>query len=243
MSYILDALKKSDQQRQHHSAPTLLTVQAATVAPQRKPYLISSALALAMICAGIAIGWLRPWQTEPQTPQTEPTAAPHQNALAQQGQPQPATFPAPSTTPQHYQAAPLAAATPAQTAPSGMAGPAVSENSAKEPAPVPNLADKLQAAPAPTKPAADAPGTTAPVEMAQEQHVMSMAELPPSIRQEIPKLSISLHAYAKKPKDRLVSVNETLLREGDILPPGLKLEQITPSGMIFSYKGYRFQPG
>jgi hypothetical protein len=33
------------------------------------------------------------------------------------------------------------------------------------------------------------------------------------------------------------------MREGGYLTPGLMLEQITPDGMIFSYKGYRFRHG
>ena len=31
-----------------------------------------------------------------------------------------------------------------------------------------------------------------------------------------------------------------MLREGDEVAPGLKLEKIEDSGLVFSYKGYRF---
>jgi hypothetical protein len=34
-----------------------------------------------------------------------------------------------------------------------------------------------------------------------------------------------------------------MMKEGESLAPGLKLEKITPDGVIFSYKGYRFQHG
>jgi hypothetical protein len=34
-----------------------------------------------------------------------------------------------------------------------------------------------------------------------------------------------------------------MLREGEHVVPGLKLEQITPDGMIFGYKGYSFRRG
>jgi hypothetical protein len=34
-----------------------------------------------------------------------------------------------------------------------------------------------------------------------------------------------------------------MLQEGEDLAPGIRLEQITPDGMIFSYKGYRFRRG
>ena len=51
------------------------------------------------------------------------------------------------------------------------------------------------------------------------------------------------HLYSGKPKDRLVGINDRTLREGDSVEPGLVLEQITPDGMVLSYKGYRFLRG
>ena len=76
-----------------------------------------------------------------------------------------------------------------------------------------------------------------------ETGVLSQSELPPAIRQEIPAMSISVHAYSARPQDRMVGINDRLLREGGALPPGLTLDEITPEGMIFSYKGYRFKRG
>ncbi len=72
---------------------------------------------------------------------------------------------------------------------------------------------------------------------------MTLAELPPSIQQELPKLAILFHLYSGNPRDRLVGINDRMLREGDAVEPGLVLEQITPDGMILTYKGYRFQRG
>ena len=74
-----------------------------------------------------------------------------------------------------------------------------------------------------------------------EQNVMAKAELPPAILQELPAMSVSLHAYSSKPGNRLVSINNRLLNEGDSLTPGLVLEEITRRDMIFTYKGYRFR--
>ena len=56
-------------------------------------------------------------------------------------------------------------------------------------------------------------------------------------------MTVSVHAYSGNPKDRLVGINNRMLREGDELAPGLKLEQITSEGMIFGYKGYSFRRG
>ena len=69
---------------------------------------------------------------------------------------------------------------------------------------------------------------------------MAFAELPLQIQQEFPRLTISVHAYSKEPKNRMVSIDSKLMREGDSPSPGLTLVQITPDGMVFSYRGYRF---
>ncbi|OGA25346.1 MAG: hypothetical protein A3H34_05620 [Betaproteobacteria bacterium RIFCSPLOWO2_02_FULL_67_19] len=71
----------------------------------------------------------------------------------------------------------------------------------------------------------------------------TFSELPVPIQQEIPSLSISAHAYSPVPRERLVGINDRVLREGAEAAPGLVLEQITPEGMIMSYKGYRFRRG
>jgi len=78
---------------------------------------------------------------------------------------------------------------------------------------------------------------------APAQNVVSLAELPLSLQQELPPMTISVHAYSGRPGDRLVGINNRMLREGDYVVPGLKLEQITPEGMILSYKGYSFRRG
>jgi general secretion pathway protein B len=94
------------------------------------------------------------------------------------------------------------------------------------------------AIPAPERPV-DSPAP----EAAGRETVMSMADLPLPIREELPAMTITVHAYSDKPEARLVGINYRILREGDYVVPGLRLEQITPDGMIFRYKGYRFRRG
>jgi general secretion pathway protein B len=56
-------------------------------------------------------------------------------------------------------------------------------------------------------------------------------------------MKIQLHSYSNKSVNSIVSINSRMMKEGESLAPGLKLEKITPDGVIFSYKGYRFQHG
>lgn len=73
MSFILDALRKSDQQRQRGATPTLLS---AVLPPEpRKPaYWIQGVMGAALVVGGVAIGALRPWQSEQPAP-VQATAA------------------------------------------------------------------------------------------------------------------------------------------------------------------------
>lgn len=228
MSYILDALRKSDQQRARGAAPTLLAGQVTAIAPKPNFSPGYGALAVALVAAGIFIGWLRPWQPEPVTHvaapvlATPPESSPRQNAalpaapaIAQAAEP-PLPKPAPATQPM-----PAPAAMKADGRARADPEPPRVPQRTPEPIKMPPPAGVTPAAPAP----------------------ISMAELPIAIQQELPPMSVSVHAYSGKPRERLVGINNQLLREGDSPAPGLKLEQITPDGMVFSYKGYSFRRG
>lgn len=236
MSYILDALRKADQQRQQGAAPTLSSVQlpAEEAGPRVLPWLLG--LAATVFIAGILIGWLQPWKAEPPPgplPAVEafvakaPAAAP---PPPPRHQPVPPAPPLPAPAPV---AAVAVAPAPVQTPPA-VARPAMPAVVAATP---PVVAVRTPAAATP-EPAVAGAAKSAPV---PEQKVMAKAELPPAIQQELPAMSVSLHAYSAKPGNRLVSINNQLLNEGDSLTPGLVLQEITRQDMIFSYKGYRFR--
>jgi hypothetical protein len=78
-------------------------------------------------------------------------------------------------------------------------------------------------------------------ESAQEQKIVAKDDLPLSIQQEIPRMSISGYAYSSVPKDRSVGINDRVFQEGEYPALGLKLEQINPDSLIFSYKNYHFR--
>lgn len=204
MSYILDALKKSDQQRQRGATPTLQAAQITAARPQRPLFIHYGLLAAALLGAGVMIGWLQPWQHEQILPETIPIAAESPVPIQQQVEP---------------------------------------ASRQVEPAPSEKTGDTalVSAGPGAAEPVPDKPAEIADV--APEQQAIPLSELPPAIQQEIPDMTVQLHAYSSNPIERLVSVNSTRLREGENLMPGLRLEQITPDGMIFSYKEYRFRRG
>ncbi len=257
MSYILDALRKSDQLRQRGAPPTLLLGQATPASPKQPALLAYGLLALVLLGAGIAIGWLRPWQPESAVPAPAAAAvkspAPDQSEvsavrpdMAPKSQPE---LRAQNSAPV-MQAAPVPASAPATApAPAPAPGPA-----AAQPPGAAGARSERQSAP---PKAAVAASKRAPVQMPDQAQrssggaagaappppVMALADLPVAIQQELPPMSISVHAYSGKSADRLVGVNNRLLREGDEVAPGLRLEQITRDGMVLSYKGYTFRRG
>ncbi len=232
MSYILDALRKSDQQRRRGAAPTLLAGQVTAVAPKQPAFLIYGLLASVLVGAGMVIGWLRPWQAEQAAPVANVAAAKPLESAPRQALPAPSEMiPQPKPQLSLQNAAPRA---PAARAPV----PTKPQQPVRAAPETDGAAGEADAA---------APGKTAAppavADAARIQTVMSIAELPLSVQQELPAMTISVHAYSGNPRDRMVGINNRMLREGDSVVPDLKLEQITPEGMIFGYKGYSFRRG
>jgi len=53
----------------------------------------------------------------------------------------------------------------------------------------------------------------------------------------VPALNLDLHVYSTTPAERLVFINSHKYREGDTLPEGPRVRQITTNGVILTYNG------
>ncbi|MGA7949955.1 MAG: hypothetical protein WCA45_07325, partial [Thiobacillaceae bacterium] len=221
MSYILDALKKSDQQRQRGVTPTLLTAQVTTPAPKRPKLVLDSILVAVLLCAGIAVGWLRPWQSVQPVPALEPIAAkpatPGSRLIAQAPS---SVLPemaakreqvelTQSAAPGARSVLPSAGTTKKQETP-----PIASGESASALTQGATVVPKEEATSLPQRQDAIAPTDAEP-----GRKVLALSELPASIQQEIPGISISFLAYSSRPKDRRVMINGAMAGQGEILAP------------------------
>jgi len=56
----------------------------------------------------------------------------------------------------------------------------------------------------------------------------------------LPQLRLDLHVYAAKPQDRFALINMHKLHEGDSVQNGVRVESITPDGVVMSHNGSRF---
>jgi len=240
MSYILEALKKAQAERQLGNAPTIHAPAPSYAAPRagqgvQRRYL-ALGVGVVVVAAAVALLWPRlagepPVRLATVTP---PAAVP---VTA------PATVPviAPVATP-----APPAAVIPAPA-------PVVQPAPAPAPAPAP-LAEarpvRVKPAPAPVVPAASsspqqreaatAPATVAAQPVGDEQ-LRTLQQLPDTLQREIPKVAFGGYIYSPTPGESLLLVDKMLRREGEEVAPGLVLERLTPKAAVMNYRGTRYR--
>lgn len=213
MSYILDALNKSEQeQRKKRIVPGLDAGHRAGEPGRRPlwPWMLGICVLLAANAAGMY--W---WMGRDATP------AP----IAERADPaEPAaTTPSPATqSPAPVPAAPAQVAEPVQPQPSVDA----SEGEVL-----------ITPADFEARPARPAVNTNS----AGSSEVVSINALPTDIQRQLPDLVFSSHIFASDADLRMVNINGKSLREGDEVSEGLRLGAITEEGVVLIYRDYRFE--
>ena len=254
MSFILDALKKSENDRQRQSGPALFEVR---VAPPRSklPLLAIAIVALLVVNLGV-VGWLmlrKPAAAAVPPPQVAGAAAapveappppvPGAQATAALAAPvgvqpppnsEPPAFGAATPPPNAYPESAQKSYPPVTTG--GYAGAASRE---------PMLADEAPRAPG-LNPDDYEPARQPPPPGSGEGRVVrsTSSGLPTyeeaSTTTSIPPVHMDLHSYAPDPSKRFVLINMKRLYEGQALPEGVKVESITNDAAILSYNGVKF---
>jgi len=219
MSYILEALKKAQAERQLGSAPTLHAPALHGTDRKAAGGALTRPLVLAALAMGVAIVVLLVLVLRP-TQQQQPAGAPP--AAVAVAAPAAPAIPVAPAAPAQTGAAPLAAALPPPVA-----------TVTPEPRPQP----VAEQAPAPA-PAADKPAKAA---AAPEEPVQNLRDLPEPIQRSIPHVTVGGYIYSKNPADRLLLIDKILRHEGEEVAPGLMLEKLQPREAVFSFKGYRYR--
>jgi general secretion pathway protein B len=244
MSYILDALKKAEQGRNQGKVPALFAVQAAESRTAHKPmwpWLVVGALA---VNGAALFYWLQKSRSGASPVEVVQSSQPVQSVSA------------PISSPPENQSSASAArvqteptskhSLPRVNAPRGTTTSANSPGNKQEAERMAKHVVEMRKNVSVDTSAATtipAPATSGRGEPVQVQRIPQLTELPSGIQQEIPKLVVAMHMYSDKSSNRLVSINDKPLHEGDDVSPGLKLVEIMPDGIVFSYKGYRFKKG
>jgi general secretion pathway protein B len=227
MSYILDALRRAEAERERGAVPSLQSQQhtvleddAAAARPKTMMWAVAGlAIALLATLAWAFFGGA-----------AAPARAPIEGSIT----PVPTPLPALAT-------APAAAPSPTQSA-ANTAAPAVPAPTTTVAAVQPRARASAETKHAVAKPATPAPPTTAPAtKETGEQRVYAQSELPEEIRRDLPKVVIGGSSYSVAAASRMVMVNGQVFHEGDRLAPGLVLERIRMKSAVLAYKGWRYE--
>jgi general secretion pathway protein B len=73
--------------------------------------------------------------------------------------------------------------------------------------------------------------------------IYNFSELPLLLQQKLPSFVISAFIYSNEANSRMVKVNGKRMTESQDLSEGIKLEEIKPDGIVLSYMNYRFWVG
>ena len=220
MSYILDALKKSDQERQQgtlphlHSAhgPLLQNRDSSSILKQQYiPWLVFGGVFLLVISLGILFFHYRQvvaerdiiTATETTPPSTEPQIS---------QKPDPAQ---PSTR--------------------------IAENNASS-SPQIMIQDQDEVPEVPVSITVEAPPEPSTgIDTEPQTDLPLLKDLPAIVQAEIPNLEYAGHTYSQNPSQRMIIINGKILREGNLIAPNIYLREITWEGLIIESNGTRFR--
>jgi general secretion pathway protein B len=229
MSFILDALKKSETERQRADAPALYETKKAPPRHRVATWLIVLAVLLVINVVVLSVVLLHGTHgtvptTDGGTPAPPPTPAPAvaNTAVASPG---PAQSPG-AAVPQ-----------PPDAAAAGAAG--ADDTAADTPG---NARQTDDDAPAVDPRAAGTANQGGSVRESGTGNgdVPSYEQAATAPGANLPQLKLDLHAYAANPADRFIFLNSVKLMEGQTSPQGVLVESITPDGAILSWQGSRF---
>lgn len=233
MSFILDALRKSDAERQRAATPGLADVRYAVQRSRRNVWIPVLVLVLLANMLFMGLQWYRgagtPAPAATPTPPPPPALPP----------PQAATDPSPLS--------PAAIRPLAREADANV--PAAGRLAVTAPQPPPPLATPPLSTPVRPPPASGtADGGAEPVaakpkpasRIVESERLPTAADLIAAGTLATPPLNLDLHVYSDTPTGRFVIINGRKYREGAQLTEGPSVETITAEGVILSSQGRHF---
>ncbi len=257
MSYILDALRRADSERERGAVPGLHAQpgaassdddEGAAAGAGTNP-LVWVIVALALVLLG-SLAWNMmsggdvPATVEPvavvpaPTPTPTPMPASAPAAVVETPRPPPvavvaAAAPTPTPTPAPKEVAPVRA-TPELPLDKPLPRP-------QRPAAEPRKADPAPAASKPaTTPSKSEPANTTDAPAA-EPRLYAVNELPEDVRRALPLLAFGGSVYSETPANRILIINGQVYNEGGRPTPDVVLEQIRLKSAVLRFRSYRYE--
>lgn len=228
MSYILDALKKSDLQRKQGEVPTLQTVHLPVRPQDKTPRVLYGVIALLLLLLMFVLGYLfsqqflqsRDESTAVVLPPVDHTAdAVEQNTSVQADKVGGQKVHSVQSANETSRAADIQRQSSASE--TGLsAGKTLAESNIE------------------TSPALPENSQTAEPDL---MNIPYLHELPDYQQQSIPAMEFAGHVYSSDASSRSVIINGRFMEQGDTLLPGLRIETITINGVVFAYQDSLFR--
>jgi general secretion pathway protein B len=242
MSFILDALKKSENERQRQVGPSLADVQVSQ-RRANKPWWVLAVAALLVLNLGVLLVVLmRDGDAKPRA-----QAAPEDSAPVTSDARGGTQVPLPASASRMPRGNPsiVASTDPAVRSLADEAGTA-EPNVEAGADPHLSAAGNVPYGPPLVRPIeapAVAPATIppqAPAQAAQDREVLPTPMDLAASGTALPELHLDIHVYSAKPADRFVFVNMRKYTEGQVLKEGPTLERITSEGAVLNHQGLRY---
>jgi general secretion pathway protein B len=244
MSYILDALKKSEQERGKGRIPDVQTIHSSSLSYRNDkkaywPYVLIAAVMLNLLAIGYFIVKKdKPAETlveiQRETDNLADTEQPSAEISITAEEPELST----SSHTANNDADKLETA-------GSIADTEVAAKKASRPENTPltksTAEETLQDKPAQANTVAENNGTN--TSTGSDSIIVDYYDLPESIKQQLPAIVISAHVYSSNPAQRSVVINNNFMEEGEYVLDGLILYEITPDGAVFNYQGTLFNYG
>lgn len=255
MSFILEALKKSEQQRQQQTTPAktvhkrTLSLQASSSGRRRFPWLVPGVLCLMLLCGWWYYAQTDKLQTAP--PEVSQSTAPAPSRPVATAETEVTVTP-PETLPHEVTEAPpepqsdppqLAITVEPSPVPRALGLPKTTQTPPPQKETFPTADRKTQTLDAPVETLVISQPEPAPIEQGFDPSSARLplyAELSGELRGRMPAINMSMHFYNKEPGRRLVRINDLLLHEGDWVARDLQLVEITGDGVTLDFLGKMF---
>jgi general secretion pathway protein B len=229
VSFILEALRKSEQDRQRQAGPGFAELRPVMTRPGFPVWAVALGALLAINLIVLLVVMIRREESNAApapTSTTSPAPAPPGAS--------PAPNPAPSNVPGTTAMAPMPTQVPAQDYEArdsrvNLDSQARDQDYGIPEEPVPEEEPELQPPPRATASGAEEADAQLPT--------LGEATLKGA---SLPELHLDIHVYAAQPADRFVFLNNRKYREGGETPEGTKVERITRDGVVLNHRGVRF---
>lgn len=225
MSFILDALRKSEHQRQRQAGPYVAQAPLGRSSARIPMVLLIVAVLLIVNLVVLVLFLLRDDTPVVVEAPAQPAAGSGPMAAAE-------PVPAPATTAPELVMAPPAQPVQQVQAPPGVTYVPPPSREAPEPPPAYLLPEPESTAYEPAPQRANA--------AANETLPLPLSMLPPQATAGLPQLTLELHVYSPDPTQRAVFINGRRYLEGDTINEGAELVSISSEGAILNYRGQRF---